>query len=106
MIHQDRLITVNTIKVPEGIDWAALIKNAMDEYNVEIAGEPSSRIEPSKWTLKGSRLEPALEVVILCLNENYFRRCNGKGMDITFSYFFCRRFGPLCWQSLGKPLNT
>ncbi|GAX73666.1 hypothetical protein CEUSTIGMA_g1117.t1 [Chlamydomonas eustigma] len=35
---EDRLITVNTIKVPEGIDWAALIKNAMDEYNVEIAG--------------------------------------------------------------------
>ncbi len=23
---QDRLITVNTIKVPQGIDWAALIK--------------------------------------------------------------------------------
>lgn len=36
--EQDRLITVNTIKVPEGIDWAALIKNAMDIYDVEIAG--------------------------------------------------------------------
>ena len=24
--------------MPEGIDWAALIKNAMDVYNVEIAG--------------------------------------------------------------------
>lgn len=35
---QDRLITVNTIKVPQGIDWAALIKNAMDTYNLEIAG--------------------------------------------------------------------
>eukprot|EP00798_Chlamydomonas_sp_ICE-L_P006579 gene6579-3231_t len=35
---EDRLITVNTIKVPEGVDFAALIKNAMDKYNVEIAG--------------------------------------------------------------------
>lgn len=35
---QDRLITVNTIKVPEGVDWAAVVKNAMDKYEVEIAG--------------------------------------------------------------------
>mmetsp|Transcript_9506 Transcript_9506/g.28846 ORF Transcript_9506/g.28846 Transcript_9506/m.28846 type:complete len:416 (-) Transcript_9506:304-1551(-) len=35
---EDRLITVNTIKVPEGIDWAAVIKNAMDMYSLEIAG--------------------------------------------------------------------
>lgn len=34
----DRLVTVNTIKVPEGVDWAAVSKNAMDKYNVEIAG--------------------------------------------------------------------
>ncbi|BDA46134.1 Serine-pyruvate aminotransferase, mitochondrial [Coccomyxa sp. Obi] len=34
----ERLITVNTIKVPEGVDWAALVKNAMDTYSVEIAG--------------------------------------------------------------------
>lgn len=34
----DRLVTVNTIKVPEGVDWAALVKNAMDTYNLEIAG--------------------------------------------------------------------
>lgn len=33
-----RLITVNTIKVPEGVDWAAVVKNAMDKYNLEIAG--------------------------------------------------------------------
>jgi alanine-glyoxylate transaminase/serine-glyoxylate transaminase/serine-pyruvate transaminase len=32
------LITVNTIKVPEGVDWAALVKNAMDKFNLEIAG--------------------------------------------------------------------
>jgi hypothetical protein len=24
--------------VPEGVDWAALCKNAMDKYNLEIAG--------------------------------------------------------------------
>lgn len=35
---EDRLITVNTIKVPEGVDAAALCKNAMDTFNVEIAG--------------------------------------------------------------------
>jgi aspartate aminotransferase-like enzyme len=29
---------VNTIKVPEGVDWAALVKNAMDKFNLEIAG--------------------------------------------------------------------
>lgn len=34
----DRLCTVNTIKVPNGVDWAAVVKNAMDKYEVEIAG--------------------------------------------------------------------
>lgn len=29
---------MNTIKVPEGVDWAAVTKNAMDKYNLEIAG--------------------------------------------------------------------
>lgn len=35
---KDRLATVNTIKVPEGVDWAKLVANAMDNYRVEIAG--------------------------------------------------------------------
>jgi alanine-glyoxylate transaminase / serine-glyoxylate transaminase / serine-pyruvate transaminase len=35
---KDRLVTVNTIKVPAGVDWAAVVKNAMDKFNVEIAG--------------------------------------------------------------------
>ncbi|MEW5300914.1 MAG: hypothetical protein WDW38_005173 [Sanguina aurantia] len=35
---EDRLITVNTIRVPEGVDWAMLVKNAMDKYSVEISG--------------------------------------------------------------------
>eukprot|EP00894_Picocystis_sp_ML_P002433 jgi/Pico_ML_1/52950/g3583.t2 len=34
----DRLPTVNTIKVPEGVDFAKLIANAMDFYSLEIAG--------------------------------------------------------------------
>jgi alanine-glyoxylate transaminase/serine-glyoxylate transaminase/serine-pyruvate transaminase len=34
----ERLVTVNTIKVPEGVDFMAVIKNAMDVYNVEISG--------------------------------------------------------------------
>jgi alanine-glyoxylate transaminase/serine-glyoxylate transaminase/serine-pyruvate transaminase len=25
-------------QVPEGVDWAAVVKNAMDKYSVEIAG--------------------------------------------------------------------
>jgi len=35
---KDRLVTVNTIKVPKGVDAVAIVKNAMDTYNVEIAG--------------------------------------------------------------------
>jgi alanine-glyoxylate transaminase/serine-glyoxylate transaminase/serine-pyruvate transaminase len=35
---KDRLCTVNTIKVPAGVDWAAVCKLAMDKYSVEIAG--------------------------------------------------------------------
>jgi alanine-glyoxylate transaminase/serine-glyoxylate transaminase/serine-pyruvate transaminase len=34
----ERLITVNTIKVPQGVDWAGVVKNAMDKYSLEIAG--------------------------------------------------------------------
>lgn len=34
----DRLITVNTVGIPPGVDGAALSKHAMDHYNVEIAG--------------------------------------------------------------------
>ncbi|CAK0786663.1 hypothetical protein CVIRNUC_009877 [Coccomyxa viridis] len=36
--EQYRLVSVNTIKVPEGVDALALCKNAMDKYSVEIAG--------------------------------------------------------------------
>ncbi|KAJ9506335.1 pyridoxal phosphate-dependent transferase [Haematococcus lacustris] len=35
---EHRLATVNTIAVPEGVDWAALTKHAMDKYSLEIAG--------------------------------------------------------------------
>lgn len=36
--YLNRLVTVNTIKVPAGVDWAAVCKYAMDTYAVEIAG--------------------------------------------------------------------
>lgn len=29
---------MNTIKVPEGIDWVAVSKDAMETYQVEVAG--------------------------------------------------------------------
>ncbi|KAL4431336.1 hypothetical protein ABPG75_006592 [Micractinium tetrahymenae] len=35
---KDRLTTVNTIKVPEGVDWSALSRHAMERYSVEISG--------------------------------------------------------------------
>ena len=28
----------HVVQVPEGVDWAAVVKNAMDTFNVEIAG--------------------------------------------------------------------
>lgn len=34
----DRLATVNTIKVPDGIDWLKLNTYVMDKYRLEIAG--------------------------------------------------------------------
>ncbi len=27
-----------TLQVPKGVDWASVVKNAMEKYNVEIAG--------------------------------------------------------------------
>lgn len=36
--EDERLVTVNTIKVPDGIDWAGVVGNCMDKYSVEIAG--------------------------------------------------------------------
>lgn len=35
---EDRLPTVTTIKVPEGLDWKAVTKNAMEKFDIEIAG--------------------------------------------------------------------
>ena len=34
-----RLLTLPSLgQVPEGVDWAAVVKNSMDRYSVEIAG--------------------------------------------------------------------
>jgi alanine-glyoxylate transaminase / serine-glyoxylate transaminase / serine-pyruvate transaminase len=35
---QYRLVTVNTIRVPDGADWAALVGHCLKEYDLEIAG--------------------------------------------------------------------
>lgn len=35
---KSRLCTVNTIEVPQGVDWAKVVANAMDKYSLEIAG--------------------------------------------------------------------
>lgn len=32
------VLAVETVQVPEGVDWAALVKFAMDKYQVELAG--------------------------------------------------------------------
>jgi alanine-glyoxylate transaminase/serine-glyoxylate transaminase/serine-pyruvate transaminase len=34
----DGLVTVNTIKVPPGVDWASVTATAMADYHLEIAG--------------------------------------------------------------------
>lgn len=34
----DGLVTVNTIKVPAGVDWAAVCASALSTYHLEIAG--------------------------------------------------------------------
>ena len=31
-------LLLGVLQVPEGVDWAAVVKNAMDTYSVELAG--------------------------------------------------------------------
>jgi len=42
--HPRRLITVNTIEVPQGVDWAAVVKNAMDKCVGGSAGRHMKRV--------------------------------------------------------------
>ena len=67
----DRLVTVNTIRVPEGVDWAALIKNAMDKYDVEIAGGlgPSAG-QVWRVGLMGYNATPAMVELVLAAFED------------------------------------
>jgi alanine-glyoxylate transaminase/serine-glyoxylate transaminase/serine-pyruvate transaminase len=63
---KDRLATVNTIKVPPGVDWAALCQHAMDVYSVEVSGglgPTSGRV----WRvgLMGSNARPANVELVL-----------------------------------------
>ncbi len=46
---QPRLITVNTIKVPQGVDWAALSAFAMANYSVEISGGLGPSAGKVRW---------------------------------------------------------
>lgn len=36
--ESDRLVTVNTIKIPENVDWKKVCEHAMTNYNLEIGG--------------------------------------------------------------------
>ena len=36
--ESDRLVTVNTIKIPENFDWKKVCEYAMTNYNLEIGG--------------------------------------------------------------------
>ena len=37
-VAQHRMSTVNTVRVPEGVDWKKVSKYAMDKYLLEISG--------------------------------------------------------------------
>lgn len=74
-----RLITVNTIKVPEGVDWAALVKNAMDKFNLEIAGG----LGPTAgkvWRVRAPHTQPVMSGTHLTYrfhHNNWFVKSHG-----------------------------
>lgn len=37
-VPEDRMSTVNAVKVPKGVDWKKVAKYAMDTYLMEISG--------------------------------------------------------------------
>lgn len=63
---KDRLPTVNTIKVPAGVDWAALSKHALERYNVEVSGGLGPTVG-KVWRvgLMGYNAKPANVVLVL-----------------------------------------
>lgn len=63
---KDRLATVNTIVLPEGTDAMALIKNAMDKYNVEISGGLGPTFgKVIRIGLMGANAKPATVALVL-----------------------------------------
>ena len=63
---KDRLATVNTIVLPEGTDAMALIKNAMDKYNVEISGGLGPTLgKVIRIGLMGANAKPATVALVL-----------------------------------------
>ena len=60
-----------SVQVPEGVDWAALIKNAMDKYSVEISGGLGGTAG-KVWRvgLMGYNAQPAkVELVLACFRD-------------------------------------
>ncbi len=59
------------MQVPAGVDWAAVVKNAMDKYNVEIAGGlgPTAGLV---WRigLMGYNATPAMVELVLAAFED------------------------------------
>ena len=45
--EEDRLITVNTIRVPKGVDGPKLIKFAMDKFSLEISAGTEQQQPPT-----------------------------------------------------------
>ena len=63
---KDRLATVNTIVLPEGTDAMALIKNAMDTFNVEISGGLGPTLgKVIRIGLMGANAQPATVALVL-----------------------------------------
>lgn len=72
---------MNTIKVPEGVDWAAVTQDAMSEYAVEIAGG----LGPSAgkvWRIGESHT--AVDVMV-----TWQKRCQAKLVIYQGSNWFC-----------------
>jgi alanine-glyoxylate transaminase/serine-glyoxylate transaminase/serine-pyruvate transaminase len=86
-----RLVTVNTIKVPEGVDWAAVCKDAMDTYAVEIAGG----LGPSVGKVWRVGLM-GVSTAVTCTSYVYRAVCKhshgstaGRQMNLTPNLFEC-----------------
>ncbi len=76
---EDRLVTINTIKVPQGVDWAAVVKHGMDKYGVEIAGGLGPTVG-AVWRvgLLGYNAQPANVELVLAAFEDGLKQQGWK----------------------------